>query len=60
MEIVNFNLRLPEDINDEIVRIAKEEGRSKNNQIVQVLKEFISNYNKKNANNININQNINL
>ena len=47
MDIINFNLRLPEDINDEIMRIAKIEGRSKNKQIEYILKEYIKNYKEK-------------
>ena len=58
MDIINFNLRLPEDLNDEIVRIAKEEGRSKNKQIEQILKEYVKGYNNRKEN-INISQNFN-
>lgn len=46
MPQIQFNLRIDEDINDEIIRIAKKEGRSKNKQIEQILKEFIEKYQK--------------
>ncbi len=46
METINFNLRISEEINDEIVRIAKLEGRSKNKQIEQILKEYVEKYKK--------------
>lgn len=45
--IINFNLRIDEEINEEIVRIAKEEGRSKNKQIEYILKLYIEEYYKK-------------
>lgn len=44
-EIATFNLRISEKINDEIAKIAKKEGRSKNKQIEKVLEIFINNYN---------------
>lgn len=44
-EIINFNLRISETINNEIVKIAKKEGRSKNKQIEKILEMFIKNYN---------------
>ncbi len=44
-EIINFNLRIPETINNAIVEIAKKEGRSKNKQIEKILEMFINNYN---------------
>jgi hypothetical protein len=47
MDIINFNLRLPEDINDKITNIAKEEGRSKNKEIEYILKKYIEEYEKK-------------
>lgn len=55
MDIINFNLRLPEDINEKIVKIAQEQGRSKNKQIEQILKEYILKYEEKNST-ISINQ----
>lgn len=44
MEIINFNLRIPEEINEEIIKIAKEEGRSKNKEIEYILKKYIEEY----------------
>jgi len=44
-EIINFNLRISEKINNEIAKIAKKEGRSKNKQIEKILEMFINNYN---------------
>jgi hypothetical protein len=46
MPQIQFNLRIDEEINDEIIRIAKKEGRSKNKQIEQILKEYIEKYQK--------------
>lgn len=46
-EIINFNLRISETINDEITKIAKKEGRSKNKQIEKILEMFIKDYNRK-------------
>ena len=46
MSQINFNLRLPEEINEEIIKIAEKEGRSKNKQIEYILKEYIEKYNK--------------
>ena len=43
-EIINFNLRIPETLNDKIAEIAKKEGRSKNKQIEKILEIFIKNY----------------
>lgn len=45
MSQINFNLRISEEINDELIRIAEKEGRSKNKQIEQILKEYIEKYN---------------
>lgn len=49
MDTVNFNLRIPEEINNEIIKIAEEEGRSKNKQIEYILKEFIKRYKEENS-----------
>jgi|GEM_PF-1352579 len=46
MEIINFNLRIPEELNDKIIKIAQEQGRSKNKQIEQIIKEYIQEYEK--------------
>lgn len=58
MSTVFFNLRIDEDLNEEIVKIAKEQGRSKNKQIEQILKEFVKKYHEQNKK-IEINQNNN-
>lgn len=44
MSTINFNLRISEEMNERLVEIAEEQGRSKNKQIEQILKEFIENY----------------
>lgn len=44
MSQINFNLRISEELNEEIIRIAKEQGRSKNKQIEQILKEYVEQY----------------
>ena len=46
MSQINFNLRIPEEINEDLIKIAEKEGRSKNKQIEQILKEFIEKYKK--------------
>lgn len=46
MEIINFNLRIPEELNDKIIKIAQEQGRSKNKQIEQIIKEYVQEYEK--------------
>lgn len=45
---INFNLRIDEELNEEIIKIAKEEGRSKNKQIEIILKRFVEEYKEKN------------
>lgn len=47
MNEVNFNLRIPEELNEQLIIIAKEEGRSKNKEIEYILKEYVSEYKKK-------------
>ncbi|MCR5599130.1 MAG: toxin-antitoxin system HicB family antitoxin [Ruminococcus sp.] len=44
MSEMNFNLRISEKLNAELIRIAKKEGRSKNKQIEQILKEYVEQY----------------
>ena len=44
MSQINFNLRISEELNEEIIRIAQEQGRSKNKQIEQILKEYVERY----------------
>ena len=51
MSQIQFNLRIEETINEELIRIAEKEGRSKNKQIEYILKEFIQNYIEKEKNN---------
>lgn len=55
MNNINFNLRISEEINDKIINIAQEQGRSKNKQIEQILKEYINQY-ERNNNTISITQ----
>ena len=45
MSQINFNLRISEKLNEELIRIAEEQGRSKNKQIEQILKEYVEKYN---------------
>lgn len=45
---INFNLRIDEELNEEIIKIAKEEGPSKNKQIEIILKRFVEEYKEKN------------
>lgn len=58
MDIVNFNLRISDELNEKLIKIAEKEGRSKNKQIEYILKEYINNYDDKNSK-INISQNNN-
>lgn len=44
MSDVFFNLRIDETLNEQLVKIAAEEGRSKNKQIEYILKEYVKNY----------------
>lgn len=37
MSQINFNLRISEKLNEELIRIAEEQGRSKNKQIDPIL-----------------------
>lgn len=55
MSTVFFNLRIDEELNDELIKIAENEGRSKNKQIEQILKEYVRKYRNENEN-IHINQ----
>lgn len=43
---INFNLRIDEDLNEELTKIAQEQGRSKNKQIEMILKEYVKQYRK--------------
>lgn len=44
MSTVFFNLRIDETLNDQLIAIAAEEGRSKNRQIEYILKEYVKKY----------------
>ena len=41
-----FNLKIDEEINEILAKIAKKENRSKNKQIEYILKKFIEEYSK--------------
>lgn len=56
---MSFNLRITEELNNELVRIAKEERRSKNAEIEFILEEYVKNYNIKNSDVTEINQQLN-
>lgn len=43
----NFNLRIDEQLNEELIKIAKEQGRSKNKQIEMILKQYVEEYKKR-------------
>lgn len=51
MSTINFNLRISEELNEELTRIAEQEGRSKNKQIEQILKEYVTKYNQEHEDN---------
>ncbi len=55
MGIMNFNLRISEELNEKLIKIAEEQGRSKNKQIEQILKEYVNEY-ENNKNSISIKQ----
>lgn len=44
MSTVFFNLRIDETLNEQLVKIASEEGRSKNKQIEYILKDYVKRY----------------
>lgn len=50
MDIINFNLRITEELNEQLIKIANEQGRSKNKQIEYILKKYVENYNKEEKN----------
>lgn len=58
MSTVFFNLRIDETLNDMLIKIAREEGRSKNKQIEYILKEYVKHYGQ-DLGEITINQNNN-
>lgn len=49
MNTVFFNLRIDETLNDKLIQIAADEGRSKNKQIEYILKEYVKSYEKQNG-----------
>ncbi len=55
MSTVFFNLRIDEDLNERLIKIAEEEGRSKNKQIEYILKQYVRKYEQSNGA-ISINQ----
>ena len=48
MSTVFFNVRIDETLNEQLIKIAAEEGRSKNKQIEYILKQYVKNYLKSN------------
>lgn len=52
---MQFNLRIDDELNEELIKIAKEEGRSKNKQIEYILNQYVKKYREENTN-INISQ----
>lgn len=49
MSTVYFNVRIDEQLNDKLMAIASEEGRSKNKQIEFILKKFVKQYEQENG-----------
>lgn len=49
MGTVFFNLRIDETLNEQLVKVAAEEGRSKNKQIEYILKKYIKQYEQENG-----------
>lgn len=49
MNTINFNLRISEELNEQLIKIADEQGRSKNKQIEFILKEYVNKYNSDNV-----------
>ena len=49
MSDVFFNVRIDEKLNEQLIKIAAEEGRSKNKQIEYILKLYVKNYLKLNG-----------
>lgn len=41
---INFDLRIDEELNEELIKIAEEQGRSKNKQIEMILKDYVKDY----------------
>lgn len=55
---MTFNLRISDELNEKLIKIAEQEGRSKNKQIEYILKSYVEQYQEQ-KNKININQNNN-
>lgn len=49
MSTVFFNLRIDETLNEQLIKIAAEEGRSKNKQIEYILKSYVKQYEQSNG-----------
>ena len=49
MNIINFNLRIDETLNEKIIKLAEKECRSKNKQIEYILKQYIDSYEENNS-----------
>jgi len=45
--MITSNIRIPEEIREEIRKISENEERSINSQIIYILKKYIEEYNKK-------------
>jgi len=58
METTNFMLRISDELNEKLIKIAEKEGRSKNKQIEYILRNYVEQYESSN-NGININQSYN-
>ena len=46
MSQINFNLRIDEELNEDLISIAENEGRSKNKEIEYILKSYVNEYKK--------------
>lgn len=44
---MQFNLRIEDSLNEELIKIAKREKRSKNSQIEYILKSYVEEYKEK-------------
>ncbi len=49
MSTVFFNLRIDETLNEKLIKISEEEGRSKNKQIEYILKQYVKQYEQSNG-----------
>lgn len=46
---MQFNLRIDDELNEQLIKIAKREKRSKNSQIEYILKCYVEKYKEKNT-----------